>query len=209
MRCGETWLRVKCNKMGHMSVSVAMSVLRFPAWNEIFLQLVYFHADDFDFLPGTDCVQGVSWSHALLLFIPLSLLHWLVNECVAIKAARNCCQLQPDIDAPGQKSRRVHTSEHSLFNWRGYQRGRWWEERRVGEWCRGQTGGQGGVLECCLFIEHFVAKRNFWLAFHLSAAIKNDWSVRRFLEMIMGARFGVRSTRFSLRTSPASWGCCH
>lgn len=119
---------------------------------------------------GTDCAWGqLASSHQITLQICTSsaLLRRLVNECVAIKAARNCCQLQPDIDAPwrkkaeqGQEQEQGQDEEQST-----HHSTRCCELKRLEE----AEGGAGGDW---LFIEHFVARRNFLIGFSLERCHK-------------------------------------
>lgn len=95
-----------------------------------------------------------------------ALLRRLVNECVAIKAARNCCQLQPDIDAPWRK--KAEQEREKEEEQRTHHSTRCCELKRLDE----AVGGAGGAGGAWLFIEHFVARRNFLIGFSLERCHK-------------------------------------
>lgn len=113
-------------------------------------------------------MHGVSWPPPPLIWPSSALLRRLVNECVAIKAARNCCQLQPDIDAPWRK--KAEQEQGQKEQGQGQEQSthhstRCCELKRLEE-------AQGGARGDWLFIEHFVARRNFLIGFSLERCHK-------------------------------------
>lgn len=116
---------------------------------------------------GTDCAWGQLASSPFLIWPSSALLRRLVNECVAIKAARNCCQLQPDIDAPWRKK----TEQGQEQKQRQEQEQRTHHSTRCCELKRLEEA-EGGAGADWLFIEHFVARRNFLIGFSLERCHK-------------------------------------
>lgn len=112
-------------------------------------------------------MHGVSWPPPppAQIWPSSALLRRLVNECVAIKAARNCCQLQPDIDAPWRKKAEQEREKEQEQEQRTHHSTRCCELKRLEE----AEGGAGGNS---LFIEHFVARRNFLIGFSLERCHK-------------------------------------